>query len=163
VLSNLPVHNSVDISFIAAMLDSWDSTNGSPAPDFLNLLIDNVVVAQYTYNNASGSVKQIGGGTLVGEYVQFDSSFFYSDTVVDFANDPALAFAHSASTLRIGFQAAGNGFQFGTDESWGIDALRVDVNDQVAGPTPVPEPSSLALLGLGLAAAARRRRSRRGQ
>ncbi len=140
-LSNLPDHGSVDISFVMAFLDSWDSTDGTPAPDYLNLFIDGNPFAQYTYNNASGTVKSIGGGTLLAEYTQFDSNIFYSDTAVDMSNAPELSIAHSSSTLTLAWQASGAGWQGGGDEAWGIDDLRVDVEG-----TAVPLPSGMALL-----------------
>lgn len=154
-LSNLPTHTMVDVSFLMAFLDSWDSTNGSPAPDYFELYIDGNVLDRYTYNNASGNVTYVGGGTVVAQYVQFDQHNFYSDTVVDMSTAPALSFAHTSSTLTIGFVAGGSGWQGSTDEEWGIDNLRVSV-------TPVPEPSTYAMMlaGLGmLGAVARRRRA----
>jgi hypothetical protein len=156
-LSNLPAHTAVDIGFTLAFLDSWDSTTGTPAPDFFEIYLDDVKVASYTYNNASGGVKDIGGGALVAEYVQFDTNQFFTDTVVDYAADPAYAFAHTASTLKIGFKAGGSGWQFANDEAWGVDNLNVSVTAAA-----VPEPSSYALALGGLAVAAGVLRRRRG-
>lgn len=153
-LGNLPAHTSIDIDFVAAFLDSWDSTNGSPAPDYLNVYIDNVLVGQYTANNASGNVNQFGGGTPIAQYVQFDANVFFSDSVVDFSADGSYQFAHSNPGIVIAFQAGGAGWQGSTDESWGLGRLTVSV-------TPVPEPVPSALLLAGLAVtgwAARRRR-----
>lgn len=156
-LSSLPGHTAVDVDFVVALLDSWDSRDGGCcSPDNLDLYIDGTKVASYTYNNALGTIKDIGGGTLVAEYVQFDGNVFYSDTVADMAGDPGLVFAHTGSTLKVGFVASGAGWQGGTDEAWGVDNLHVEV-------LGVPEPSTYALMvgGLaGLAAVARRRRAR---
>lgn len=154
-LSGLGAHSAVDVGFTMAFLDSWDSTDGAPAPDWLNLYIDGTLVASYTYNNASGGVTAIGGGTLVAAYTQFDGNVFYSDTVVDMSADPGLVFAHTGSTLKIGFQAGGAGWQGGSDEAWGIDNLTVSVS-------AVPEPASVALMlaGLAVTAGAARRRHR---
>ncbi|MFT3819746.1 MAG: PEP-CTERM sorting domain-containing protein [Rubrivivax sp.] len=172
-LSNLPAHTSLSLSYVLAFLDSWDSIQGSPAPDLLAFYIDGVplfnfvgdqAVATYTYNNASGSTLLIGGGNLLYEYVQFDANVFYSDTVVDMDGDPALTFAHTASSITFGWQVGGGGWQGGTDEAWGIDNLLVTVSGD-DGDDPdgtVPEPASLALLAIAAAGAgaARRRRSR---
>ena len=73
------------------------------------------------------------------------------------ANAPFLAFAHSASTLNFAVQASGDGWQGGDNESWGIDALSVRL--QEPAPVSVPEPGSLgALVGVGLLSLVRRRR-----
>lgn len=144
-LGNLPAHSAINIDFVAAFLDSWDSTNGSPAPDYLNVFIDTVMVAQYTANNASGSLNQFGGGTAVAQYVQFDAHQFYSDSVVDYTADALYQFAHSSPGIVIGFQAGGAGWQGGDDEAWGLGRLTVSV-------TPVPEPAPLALWLAGLLA-----------
>lgn len=158
-LSNLPTHTGLRLSYVLALLDSWDSRDGGCcSPDNVDFYIDGNKVASYTYNNASGSIKDIGGGTLIGEYVQFDSNQFYSDTVANMASDPLLAFAHTASSITFGWQSSGAGFQYGGDESWGIDNIVVDLRGVQTG--QVPEPGSLALVALaaaGLGASRRRR------
>jgi hypothetical protein len=145
-LGNLPGHSSLDINFTALFLDSWDSTNGSPAPDFFQVLVDNVVIASYTVNNASGTVVDFGGGTAVSLYTQFDDNIFFTDSVADMSTATALNFAHTASSITIGIRAFGSGLQFGADESWGVDNLQVVVNTS----SSVPEPASWALVGAAL-------------
>jgi PEP-CTERM motif len=154
-LGNLPAHTELTISFTAAFLDSWDSSNGSPAPDWYEVYIDNNLVGQYTANNGSGSVTSIGGGSLVAQYVQFDANQFFSDSVVDFAGDPVYNFAHSAPTLSFAIKAGGAGWQGDTDEAIGIDNITVTL-------VPVPEPGTWALLAGGLAVVAGVARRRRG-
>lgn len=170
-LSNLPAHTSLSLSYVLAFLDSWDSYQGSPAPDLLAFYIDGVPlinyigdlgVATYTYNNASGSTKLIGDGNLLYEYVQFDANVFYSDTVVDMAGDPALTFPHTASSITFGWQVGGNGWQGGSDEAWAIDKLLVTVDTPDGDPNgQLPEPASLALLAVAAAGAGTARRRRR--
>jgi hypothetical protein len=153
-LSNLPAHAGVNLGFVMAFLNSWDSRNGSPAPDNLDIWIDGGLTGSYTYNNASGSIVDIGGATLIAQYVQFDTSYFYSDSVVNMAADPAYTFAHTGATLTVQWVASGSGWQGWTDEGYGIDNLVVNL-------LPVPEPANWALWGLGLAAVARRAARRR--
>jgi hypothetical protein len=143
------------VSFLLGFLDSWDSTNGSPAPDdLISVFVDQVMVGQYTSNNAAGSVAQYGGGSLVFAGVQFDANQFYTDYVVDYSADAAYTLAHTVSTLTIGLQAGGAGWQGGTDEAWGIDNLVVTL-------APAPEPASLALMLAGLAGLGHMARRRR--
>ena len=69
--------------------------------------------------------------------------------------------AHTGSTFTFSFQAAGSGFQFGTDESWAIDNLSVTADlTNGGGVGGVPEPGTWALmiLGFGAAGASLRRR-----
>jgi hypothetical protein len=157
-LSNLPTHTGADVSFIMAFINSWDSRDGGCcSPDNLDLYIDGSKFASYTYNNALGTIKDIDGGSLLAEYVEFDNTTYYADTIVDMSGDPLLSFAHTASTLTVGFQFSGGGFQGGGDESWGIDSLRVDLSGVQIDPTPVPEPATFLLLGGPLAFFAVRR------
>jgi hypothetical protein len=154
-LGNLPAHNFVTIDFLLGFLNSWDSTNGSPAPDILSISIDGGPPVQLTTVTASGSVTNYAGGTLLVDNGQIDGNVFFSDDLVDMGTAGFLSFAHSAATLTLSLQAGGAGFQNFPDEYWGIDALSVVLDGNA-----VPEPGMLALLGLGLAglAASRRRR-----
>ena len=159
LFTNLPTHTHVDIGYLMIFLDSWDSRNGGCcSPDNLDLYVDNTLVGSYTYNQALGSIKDVGGGTVVFEYVQYDNNFFYSDVVADMSGDPALTFAHTGSSLKIGFVASGAGFQYGPDEAWGIDNLDVTLG----GVQQVPEPGSLISLVLGLGGIATAIRRKRG-
>lgn len=142
-LYNLPVHNSLDVNFLLALIDSWDGTDGTIAPDYFNVSIDGVTVLQLTCNNASGSTCY--GGTIVAPMANRGFNGSWPDIGFDMSNEAALNIAHSASTATILFFASGAGWQGGIDESWAIDNLSVVINNAV------PEPATLALLGLGLA------------
>jgi len=155
--SGLGAHTQISLGGVLGMLDSWDSTNGNPAPDWLEVLIDGNVVAQLTTTNASGNNTEFGGGTLIAFHQNTDGETAYSDTLVDFANSPWATFAHTASTLDIAFRAAGAGWQGGSDESWGLDKFRVTASGATS---PVPEPAAWGVMlgGFGLAGMALRRR-----
>jgi hypothetical protein len=147
-LSGLKSHTTISMSFVLGFLESLDSTNGSAAPDYLTISIDGTQVAQLTANNATGTVENFAGGTILGHYVQANANTFYSDTIVDMSSASFMTFAHTASTLNVTFQAGGAGWQGGSDEGWGIDDIKLTYD---AAGASVPEPATLALLGLGLA------------
>ncbi len=156
-LSNLPAHTGVSIDMLLGFLNSWDSSNGSVAPDYLDISIDGNLLLNMTTNNATGSVVDFDGGTPLVDNGQIDGSQFYSDDLVDMGTAPALSFAHTASTLTVVIAPSGGGWQGWTDEGWGMDALSVTLR----GDNPIPEPSTMLLFGSGFAALAGCSRLRR--
>ena len=158
-LSNLGAHTHVSIDMMLGFLNSWDSSNGSPAPDYLDIYIDGNLAYKLTTVTAGGNVNDHGGGTQVVDNGQIDGSQFYSDDLVDMSTASFLSFAHTSSTLTLSFQASGAGWQGGTDEFWGVDSLSISTR---GGGNPVPEPGTWALVMIaGLAAAATRRQGAR--
>lgn len=148
-LTNLPAHNSVSVGFLLAFIDSWDSTNGSPAPDWFNLDIDGTNFLQLTSANASGNVIYAGDQIYWGG-AGWNGSWW--DRAFDMGNEALIqSIPHTASTLTLDFYASGDGWQAGLDESFAIDNLEVIVNK-------VPAPGAVGALSIfGLAALLRRR------
>lgn len=154
-LGGLSGYSSINVSFRLAFVDSWDSTNGSPAPDYFTLSIDGNGLLQLTCNNASGSTCDNGPGTNASGFANVFNSGWSELT-----RDAAAGQALSGASASIAFAAAGAGWQAGDDESWAID--NVVVTGETRRPTGnVPEPGALSLVGLALAGLALSRRRAR--
>ena len=160
-LTGLSAHTGVNLEFLIGFLESWDSTNGSPAPDLLTVTLDGVpILSGLTTNNASGSVDFFGGGTELFGSTEINQYQFYTDTLAGYN----FFIPHTSSTLSLGFQAGGAGWQGGSDEGFGLDAFRILLrNDGQPGGVPEPATWAMLLLGFGLIGGAMRspRRSRR--
>jgi hypothetical protein len=149
-LGNLPSHSSINITALLAAMDTWDSDDGGCcAPDLFQIVVDGTtVVFQDTYNNIQGSNNNVNGLTDIGSGYQergFNTFGTFLDQAFDLENE-LINIAHSASNLTLTFIGTGAGWEFGDNESWGIDNLRVQLN----GVSDIPEPMTLSLLGAGL-------------
>ncbi len=150
--SGLDPHSEITVSFGLALIDSWDGVNGTPAPDYFNLLADGAEIFDISVANTSGTIEDIPaeatGRSSPGNI--FGSS--YTDTLFNVS----LTFAHSASELTLTMFADGTGWQGSSDESWGIDNLTVTTS---APAVPLPAGLPLLLAGLGGMALLRGRRT----
>jgi hypothetical protein len=143
-LTNLPAHTSVRLQFLLGFLESWDSTNGSPSPDLLDITINGApLLTGLTTDNSSGTVENYGPGTALFHDAAINA-FAPLDTLAGYN----FVIPHTSPVLSIGFGAGGAGWQGGSDEGFGLDAFRITLDD-VAG---VPEPSTWALMLLGFGA-----------
>lgn len=163
-LNNLPTHTSISLDFLLGFVNSWDGTGtGAFEGDYLDILVDGNVVATLSVNNYNfdATPPVLAGGTEIthGDLDNVSGYGFNNDRIVDMSSAPALTFAHTSSTLTLGLQAHGNGWQGGDDEYWAVDNLSVTADLTAAG---VPEPATWALLlgGFGLAGGALRTRRR---
>src|SRR5262245_31128701 len=157
-LTGLPTHESVDINFLLAVIDSWDGIGGNPGPDTFVVRVDGVERFNKVFAVQSGADSP-GVPADLGPLQNRGFSTF-NDRGFDMGTVSSLNFAHTNSTLVIEFFTLATGWQGGDDESWGLDSLGITLGTQ-DGPTPpgVPEPATLSLLGAGLLAAAYRRRN----
>jgi len=153
-LTGLPEHTTVDISFLLAIIDSWDGNGENTfGPDFFNVRVDGVTVFSHTFSNKGDSTQSYSappGGVLADSQILGFNT--YEDSAYIMGLEPSLqSIPHSGSTLFIEFFASGAGWQGNTDESWAIDNVVVCIN-------AVPEPASVALLAFGGLIAIRRKR-----
>lgn len=146
MISGLGSHSMVSLSFDLAFIDSWDG--GQPSnfgPDFFNVEIDGVEVFEASVGNSASVLPSASVSNR--EFGAFGFNPAHNDQAVTVS----FAVAHTGSDLSISFFADGAGYQGGTDESWAIDNLVVDV-DTTNGPSIVPLPAGLPLLLAGLGA-----------
>ena len=142
-LSDLPQHNTIDLTFYVAIIDSWDGNTHRnqdrwPAPDYLNVSIDNNEVFHETFDNYEGLDDQ----SYDGPYLVYQAALARNSGFNDSAYIIKLKnISHSANDLNIKWYVSGNGWQGGWDESYAIDNISVSA---------VPIPAAAWLLGSGL-------------
>jgi hypothetical protein len=129
-LTDLPEHNIVDISFLLAIIDSWDSDNAESrsSPDLFNVKVDGVTVFTSTHNTQSGSndYGDINPDAVLvrGEHIAFNEG--WRDSAYDMSKESSLkGIPHNGEDLTIEWTASGAGWQGGNDESWAIDDIEI--------------------------------------
>ncbi|MCW5768479.1 MAG: hypothetical protein KIT19_07330 [Phycisphaeraceae bacterium] len=151
-LTDLPAHTHVSVSFLLAVIDSWDSTNGSVSPDIWRIEIGDEFWFETTFAIASGSVNYSNSAAVIYEGSGNLGWNSFAEKAYDFGLETQLQnIPHTADHLTIRILARGSGWQGGFDESWGIDNLGVSIVN-------IPAPGAAALLGIAGVVAARRRR-----
>jgi len=161
-LGGLAGHTSVNVMFDAYILQSWDGVGADGGPDRFRFVGDGTTILDTTFSNVAGKQQDFGGAgspprTGAAESNTLGYSFI-GDTVYSFD----FTFAHTDASLVLDF--IGSGLQGLSDESFGIDNVRVELlgdGDGGGGGGEVPEPATLALFGLGLAGLGLARRRKR--
>lgn len=131
-LTDLPPHTSVSISFLLALMDSWDGTSPFWGPDSFNVRVDGVTVFSQTFSNFFAEEQSyVPPAGVLRTPRPFPNLGF--DTTPDsaywFGAEPSLQnIPHTSSTLTIAWFASGPRYrQESTDESWGIDNVQVSI------------------------------------
>ena len=151
-LHNLPPHDHVSISFLLGLIDSWDGT------ELFKVSVDGVELFsnwfQLATGDASSYVAPAGGLLSSGTNLGFSSgSYWGRDRAYDMSVEPAfMSIPHSADSLTVVWYlgavsgGAAQNWQGGSDESWAIENVRVDVFSAVTGIGDTPAPNSLTVL-----------------
>jgi hypothetical protein len=152
-LTSLPAHDHVDIDFLLALIDSWDGT------ELLQIRVDGALLFNHWFQLATGdasSYTPLPGGLLSsGTNLGFSNGgYWFRDRAYNMAVEPAFhGIAHSSSTLTVEWTisavsgTAADQWQGGTDESWGLDNVRVSVINSLADAEPSSGPNRLGLAG----------------
>ena len=140
--------STINLEFDLAIINSWDGSLTSVAPDYFNVTINGVSVFKETFDNFSLSDQSYTGTPIV-----YDEALWGSNTWNDSAYHITLNnLSYTGSSLEIKWFADGAGWQASTDESFGID------NVTLTFANAVPEPTTMLLFGTGLAGLAGYRR-----
>ena len=145
-LTNLPAHDSISLSYLLAIIDSWDGIGCHAGPDSFNVTVDglsiftevfvNHVCGAQTYVPPAGvelaRIEQLGFNPLADGY--------HDDSAYDIGLDPAFQnIPHTSSTLTIEWFASGPLWQGSTDESWAIDNVQIFVHGVNTAPRAVAD------------------------
>jgi len=134
-LRRLPPHRTVSLSFLLAVIDSWDGT------EVLEVRLDDRTLFSHWFQLARGdtsSYRAPAGALLsAGTDLGFMGGVYYDhDRAYDVSADPAFSgIPHTADSVRVTWKirilpSAGSRsqqWQGGDDESWAIDNVRVEV------------------------------------
>ncbi|MCC5620554.1 CARDB domain-containing protein, partial [Nostoc sp. CHAB 5715] len=100
-------------------LDSWEGNNTSSGPDYLNIFLNNTQVFKETFNNVLGNSQTYNLEPNSGSV----NNLGFSSAVDSIYRAISIIFTATDSTTQIRF--ADGGLQGLSDESWGIDNVRV--------------------------------------
>lgn len=133
-LSNLPDHARVSVALDLFIIRTWDGNSSKHGPDVWTLRIDGVTtLLNTTFGN---DVPQAYPGTYPGSQHSAYTGAAEIETLgysccggsresLDSVYQLHYDFAHSGDSLTITFGA--QGLQSLSDESWGIDNVRVEL------------------------------------
>jgi hypothetical protein len=150
-LTNLPSHDHIDLGFLLAIIDSWDGT------ELLRVSVDGNMIFSHWFQLASGDTSSYiappGGLLHRGTNLGWSSGIWYGhDRAYDLSVEPTfIGIPHTADTLAVTWSlsatvgTAAQNWQGGSDESWGIDNLKVSVASTSTGIAAEMNAAGLAL------------------
>lgn len=146
-LTGLPPHETLDIEYLLAVIDSWDGLRMPPeaGPDLFSVKVDGELIFAQHFENAlmDGNQEYVAppgvalGDPIYAQRARSNGSIF-SDAGYDMSRDPVFrSIPHTSDTLTIEWLASGLGWQGGTDESWALDNVRIVLNNSQAIPVTI--------------------------
>jgi len=134
-LDNLPPHDTLDLRFLFAAIDSLDGSGTYPAGESFIIRVDDTVIFSESFANSGDNKVQSYNppdGVTLARRVELgfrNSDVCYVDSAYDMGKDPTFqGLVHTASSVTISFEYVGEGAQIIEDESWAIDELEVSVS-----------------------------------
>ncbi|MBL8535175.1 MAG: FG-GAP repeat protein, partial [Betaproteobacteria bacterium] len=129
VLTGLAAHDSIDLSFLLALVDGWGGVGGA---DRFTVRVDGVDVFSEDMFAEGGTGYAPGTGVLLDQgSLGFGAG---RDRLLDMGREAALRnIAHTGDTLTIELFASGDGYHVGATESFAIDNVVVTLHDSVSG------------------------------
>lgn len=169
-LHNLPAHNYVSVKFLLGVIDSWDGV------ELMQVYVDTTLKFNHWFQLATGDTTDYfpappGAILSMSTDLGWSGCCYYNrDRAYDLGVEPALQnIPHTADSLVVSWKlgatsgSAASQWQGGSDESWGIDAVSVEVSSTTdAAPggasgfitaSPVPNPARGGLVRLQLSLA----------
>lgn len=153
VVRNLPPHDHLSVKFLQAIIDSWDST------EILQISVDGVMRFAHRFSLALADTTTYfpappGAILSMGTNLGFSNGgYHHRDRAYDLGVEPAfLDIPHTADSVVVVWAIgavsgpAASQWQGGGDESWGIDAVSVEVSSSNTGVGSGPGASGLAIV-----------------
>lgn len=131
-LTELPAHEWLTLDFVFAAIDSLDGSGDYPAGDFFRVTLDGVDLFRESFANTLAGVQTYvppSGVVLVRRAdLGFATGADNTDSAYRLGGDLIFQrIPHSGSRAVVTLRMEGSGAQSLSDESWGIDNLRVRV------------------------------------
>lgn len=152
VVRNLPPHDRLDVRFLLAIIDSWDST------EIFEVRVDDALLFAHRFSLALADTTTYSPappGTILsmGTDLGFTIGSYYGrDRAYDLGADPAfLGIPHTADSVTVRWSlsaysgSTADAWQGGGDESWGIDAVRIETDLQSTDVGPDRQAGRLAV------------------
>jgi hypothetical protein len=140
VVRNLPPHDHLSLKHLLALIDSWDST------EIMQISVDGALLFSHRFSLALADTTTYspappGAILSMGHDLGFSNgSYYFRDRAYDLGVEPAfLDIPHTADSVEVVWNLsalsgpAAAQWQGGSDESWAIDAVRIEVSTQNTG------------------------------